>query len=99
MSSQWLYVFLTRRPQDKEAWPQVYRDEALALKAPYRVSGVKAVQIEEEGSPRLDTGTAPDICDCPEVCQHCGGRAAACAHLGCRSDRSIGWHECPSTNI
>ncbi len=38
-----LYVFLTRRPQDKQPWPCVYQDLKLAVDAPHRVSLVYTV--------------------------------------------------------
>lgn len=42
-----VYVFLMRRPQDREAWPVVYQDRELAEKAFGRVSPVVAVQLKE----------------------------------------------------
>jgi hypothetical protein len=40
-----VYVFLTRRPQDKQEWPCVYLSLDLAEKAPHRVSAVVPVEI------------------------------------------------------
>lgn len=42
-----LYVFLTKRPQDTQAWPLVYQSEQLAIDAPYRVSPVVPVEVSE----------------------------------------------------
>lgn len=42
-----LYVFLTKRPQDKQAWPLVYQSEQLANDAPHRVSPVMLVDVSE----------------------------------------------------
>lgn len=43
MSKEPLYVFWTKRPCDKEAWPMVYRSKDIAKGAPYRVSDVQEV--------------------------------------------------------
>jgi hypothetical protein len=51
VSRQRLYVFLTRRPQDKQAWPLVYSDRELAIGAPHRVSEVVPVMVDERPAP------------------------------------------------
>jgi hypothetical protein len=42
-----LFVFLTKRPNDKQAWPLVYQSLELALDAPHRVSAVHQVDVPE----------------------------------------------------
>lgn len=42
-----LFVFLTKRPCDSQAWPYVYQSEELALKAPHRCSRVTPVEVDE----------------------------------------------------
>lgn len=42
-----VYVFLTKRPQDKQAWPNVYADPALAEKAFCRCSKIEMVSLRE----------------------------------------------------
>jgi hypothetical protein len=40
-----LYVFLTKRPHDREPWPLVYESRELAEAAPHRCSDVVAVSV------------------------------------------------------
>lgn len=44
-----VYVFLIKRPQDKEAWPTVWRDLKRANNAEWRASEIyKVLLIEHE---------------------------------------------------
>lgn len=43
-----VYVFLIRRPQDKEAWPTVWRDFERAQNAPWRASDVYQITLVEK---------------------------------------------------
>jgi hypothetical protein len=42
-----VFVFLTRRPRDKEAWPLVYLNRRLAEQSEHRVSPVVEVEVDE----------------------------------------------------
>lgn len=46
--TQWLYIFLIKRPQDKEAWPTVFSDHERAEAYPYRASDVYQVSLVEK---------------------------------------------------
>lgn len=46
VSAMTFYAFLTRRPQDKQAWPLIYMSKELAEAAPFRVSDVVEVDLE-----------------------------------------------------
>lgn len=46
--SETVYVFLIRRPQDKEAWPTVWRDHKRAQDATWRASDVYQVTLVEK---------------------------------------------------
>jgi hypothetical protein len=46
-----VYAFLTRRPQDKRAWPCIYENYDLAIVAPWRISEVTTVLLREETQP------------------------------------------------
>lgn len=39
------YTFLWQRPQDKTAWPVIWRDRALAEQEPFRVSEIVEVEL------------------------------------------------------
>ena len=39
------YAFLWERPQDKTAWPVIWRDWALAEREPFRVSEIVEVEL------------------------------------------------------
>ena len=39
------YAFLWQRPQDKTAWPVIWRDRALAEREPFRVSEIVEVEL------------------------------------------------------
>lgn len=41
------YVFLQKRPQDKQAWPTVYVNKELAEKCPFRCSAIVEVSLAE----------------------------------------------------
>lgn len=43
-----VYVFLIKRPQDKEAWPTVWRDAERADKAQWRASDVYQITLVEK---------------------------------------------------
>lgn len=45
------YVFLHRRPTDKQAWPVIYTDKALAEACKFRVSDVVPVGLPQERKP------------------------------------------------
>lgn len=46
--SETVYVFLIKRPQDKEAWPTVWRDHERANKAEWRASDVYQITLVEK---------------------------------------------------
>ena len=40
-----VYVFLMQRPHDRQPWPAAWTNLELAMKEPFRVSGVRAVDV------------------------------------------------------
>lgn len=55
------YTFLWQRPQDKTAWPVIWRDRALAEQEPFRVSEV--VEVELAARPEaIDAGPLDNLC-------------------------------------
>lgn len=54
------YTFLTRRPQDKQAWPLIYMSKELAEAAPFRVSDVVEVDLEVKATQETVDSTKGD---------------------------------------
>lgn len=48
------YVFLHRRPMDKQAWPVIYTDHGLALACKFRVSDLVPVELPQETTGPLE---------------------------------------------
>lgn len=47
-ANQQAYVFLHRRPNDKQAWPVVYTDREIAEMCVFRVSDIVTVDMPPE---------------------------------------------------